>query len=85
MPSWLEGTGPSPERRAVALTGQDPVAETFRQVEQTLRVGDQGAVAGVPQFLGGGRTGEELGEGPGEGDTDAQGAGAGEDLASGGG
>ncbi len=33
----------------VALPGEHPVAETLRQVEQAVRVGDEGAVAAVAE------------------------------------
>lgn len=68
----------------VALAGQDLIAETFRQVEQAVRVGDQGAVPGVAEVtLRGCRAREEFGEGSGERDACAQGAGAGEGLTAG--
>ena len=50
MPSWLLGTLPSPERQLVALPGEHPVAETFRQIEQAVGVGHEGAVAAVPPW-----------------------------------
>ncbi len=83
MPSWLLGTRPSPERERVALAGQHLVAETLRQVEQTVRVGDQRAVAEVAEALRGGRAREELGEGAGERDARSYGTGAGDHLTSG--
>jgi hypothetical protein len=57
----------------VSLAGEDPVAEPFWQVEQTLRVGDERAVAVVAEVLGGGGVDEEFGQGAGERDPDAQG------------
>jgi hypothetical protein len=83
------GDGALPGAQRVALSGQDPVAETFRQVQQAVRVGDQRAVAAVTEVLGGevlgggGRTREEFGQRPGEGDARSQGTGAGEDLTAG--
>lgn len=50
----------------IALPGQDPVAEALREVEQTVGVGHERAVAAVSPGVGGTR--EEFGERPGEGD-----------------
>ncbi len=73
MPSWLLGTSSSRAQR-VALAGEHLVAEALRQVEQSVRVGHQLAVAARPvgPGRGGGRAGEEFGKRPGEGEAGAQ-------------
>ncbi|GAA3005669.1 hypothetical protein Sfulv_48700 [Streptomyces fulvorobeus] len=62
----------------VALPGEHPVAESFRQIEQAVRIGDEGAVTAVAH--GGGCAREEFGEGTGEGDRDGGRAAAGQNL-----
>ncbi|CAM5508519.1 hypothetical protein SFUMM280S_09891 [Streptomyces fumanus] len=69
----------------LALPGEHPVAEALRQVEQSVGVGDEGAVTAVAEGLRGGGAGEEFAEGAGERDPRGHRTGPGEDLTAGGG
>ncbi len=58
------GDGALSRAELVALSGENPVAETFRQIEQTVRIRYERPVTGAGRTVRGSGAREEFGQAP---------------------